>query len=110
MVKGAFNSWDRLPYLTTVRDGVTPSTIPAMNNVHHNFIVANYAADGGCLDNDDGLGPACHAQSPKVLNPNSCDLQGVRTMRFITTSASLVATSPTLTETARLPVPVPNPA
>jgi hypothetical protein len=25
-----------------------------MNNVHHNFIVANYAADGGCLDNDDG--------------------------------------------------------
>ena len=22
--------------------------------MHHNFIVANYAADGGCLDNDDG--------------------------------------------------------
>jgi len=50
---GAFNSWDRLPYITTVRNG-TPSTIPAVNNVHHNFIVANYAADGGCLDNDDG--------------------------------------------------------
>jgi hypothetical protein len=30
------------------------STIPAMNDVHNNFIVANYAADGGCLDNDDG--------------------------------------------------------
>jgi hypothetical protein len=51
---GAFNSWDRLPYWTTVRDGKTPSTIPAWNDVHHNFIVANYAADGGCLDNDDG--------------------------------------------------------
>jgi len=51
---GAFNSWDRLPYITTIRDGVTPSTIPAFNNVHKNFIVANYAADGGCLDNDDG--------------------------------------------------------
>eukprot|EP00041_Stephanoeca_diplocostata_P024838 m.639093 g.639093 ORF g.639093 m.639093 type:complete len:968 (-) comp22611_c1_seq2:259-3162(-) len=51
---GAFNSWDRLPYITTVRDGITPSTIPAVNDVHHNFIVANYAADGGCLDNDDG--------------------------------------------------------
>jgi len=50
---GAFNSWDRLPYFTTVRNG-TASTIPAMNNVHRNFIVANYAADGGCLDNDDG--------------------------------------------------------
>ena len=51
---GAFNSWDRLPYITEVRDGATPSTIPAVNDVHNNFIVANYAADGGCLDNDDG--------------------------------------------------------
>jgi len=50
---GAFNSWDRLPYITTIRDG-TPSTVPKVNNVHNNFIVANYAADGGCLDNDDG--------------------------------------------------------
>ena len=49
----AFNSWDRLPYITTVRNG-TASTIPAFNEAHHNFIVANYAADGGCLDNDDG--------------------------------------------------------
>ena len=37
-----------------MRDGKTPSTIPAVNDVHNNFIVANYAADGGCLDNDDG--------------------------------------------------------
>jgi hypothetical protein len=50
---GAFNSWDRLPYITTYNDG-TPSTVPKVNNVHNNFIVANYAADGGCLDNDDG--------------------------------------------------------
>lgn len=51
---GAFNSWDRLPYITDVGDGHTASTVPALNDVHHNFIVANYAADGGCLDNDDG--------------------------------------------------------
>jgi hypothetical protein len=51
---GAFNSWDRLPYVTKVRGGVTPSTIPAENDMHHNFIVANYAADGGCFDHDDG--------------------------------------------------------
>merc|ERR1712194_109874 len=50
---GAFNSWDRLPYITTINDG-TPSTVPKRNDVHNNFIVANYAADGGCLDNDDG--------------------------------------------------------
>jgi hypothetical protein len=40
--------------VTLVGDGVTPSAIPAYNDVHHNMIVANYAADGGCLDNDDG--------------------------------------------------------
>ena len=50
---GAFNSWDRLPFLTTVRNG-TASTIPAPNSFAQNFIVANYAADGGCLDTDDG--------------------------------------------------------
>jgi hypothetical protein len=43
-----------MPFVTLVRDGVTPSAIPAANLVHHNFIVANYGADGGCLDNDDG--------------------------------------------------------
>ena len=45
---------DRQPYVTTVRDGKTPSALPAYSRLHHNFIVANYAADGGCFDNDDG--------------------------------------------------------
>jgi hypothetical protein len=43
-----------MPFVTTVRDGVTPSSIPADNLFHHSFVVSNYAADGGCLDNDDG--------------------------------------------------------
>ena len=47
---GTFTGWDRLPYITDIRDGQNPSTVPAMNDVGHNFIVANYAADGGCLD------------------------------------------------------------
>lgn len=51
---GAFNSWDRLPYLTLERNG-SLSSIPATQEVHSNFIVANYQANGGCLDND-GLG------------------------------------------------------
>ena len=50
---GAFNSWDRLPFVTTVASG-TPSTIPAWTDAHHNLIVANYGANAGCLDNDDG--------------------------------------------------------
>ena len=43
-----------MPYVTLVRDGKTPSAIPAPNMVHHNFMVSNFGADGGCLDNDDG--------------------------------------------------------
>jgi hypothetical protein len=50
---GAFNSWSRMPYATTLRNG-TLSAIPAYIVATRNFIVANYAADGGCLDNDDG--------------------------------------------------------
>ena len=51
---GAFNSWDRLPYFTDIADGSTPSTVPAFTEAHHNLVVANYGADGGCFDNDDG--------------------------------------------------------
>lgn len=43
-----------MPYVTLVGDGVTPSAIPAFNAFHHNFLVSNYGADGGCLDTDDG--------------------------------------------------------
>jgi hypothetical protein len=38
---GCFNSWDRIPYLTTVRDG-TPSLVPAENHITRNFFVNNY--------------------------------------------------------------------
>jgi len=51
---GVFNSWGRQPYLTKLADGKTASARPAYSRLHHNFIVANYAADGGCFDNDDG--------------------------------------------------------
>lgn len=52
---GPINSWDRLPYITTVRDGVTPSAVPADNIIGpRNLIVSNYGADGGMVDNDDG--------------------------------------------------------
>ncbi|CAE8637965.1 unnamed protein product [Polarella glacialis] len=50
---GAFNSWGRQPYLADIRTG-SPSAEPAWSRLHNNFIVANYAANGGCFDNDDG--------------------------------------------------------
>lgn len=49
---GPINSWDRQPYLTTVRTG-SPSLVPVPRDIHHNFIVANYDGTKG-IDNDDG--------------------------------------------------------
>lgn len=50
---GAVNTWDRQAFVTTVRDG-TPSIVPAETAIHHNFIVSDYDANGGMIDNDDG--------------------------------------------------------
>lgn len=49
---GPFNSWDRLPYLTGVKDG-TPSLTPAQSNITRNFFICNYHAIYP-LDHDDG--------------------------------------------------------
>jgi len=49
---GPFNSWDRQPFLTTVRDG-TPSMTPAYREIHHNFFIDNYSPQEN-VDNDDG--------------------------------------------------------
>jgi len=49
---GPFNSWDRQPFLTTVRDG-TPSMTPAVREIHHNFFIDNYSPQEN-VDNDDG--------------------------------------------------------
>jgi hypothetical protein len=53
------------PYATKVGDGHTVSAQPSYSVLGRNFIVANYAANGGCYDNDDGsvfcpLRPAPH--------------------------------------------------
>ena len=50
---GPINSWDRQPFLTTVRTG-QPSMIPEFNEIHHNFLVSNYGGVKGGMDNDDG--------------------------------------------------------
>ena len=50
---GPFNSWDRQPFITKVRDGKTASLVPAYNEISHNFIIANYYSEVP-LDHDDG--------------------------------------------------------
>eukprot|EP00980_Cylindrotheca_fusiformis_P030251 scaffold24611_cov166-Cylindrotheca_fusiformis.AAC.4 len=50
---GPINTWDRQPFLTTLRDGVTKSFDPIPRTIRHNFIIANYGASQG-VDNDDG--------------------------------------------------------
>jgi len=49
---GPINSWDRQPFLTSVRNG-TPSTQMAWRDVRHNIVIANYGGSKE-VDNDDG--------------------------------------------------------
>jgi len=49
---GPFNSWDRQPFLTTVRTG-EPSMQMEWREIHHNFFIDNYSPQEN-VDNDDG--------------------------------------------------------
>ena len=49
---GPFNSWDRQPFLTTVRTG-EPSMQMQWREIHHNFFMDNYSPQEN-VDNDDG--------------------------------------------------------
>ena len=49
---GTFNSWDRQPYLTRVRNG-TPSLIQAQSNMTRNFFINGYHSTWP-IDHDDG--------------------------------------------------------
>jgi hypothetical protein len=45
---GVINTWDRLPFLTTVRTG-QPSLTPAYTNITRNFFISNYNSFGAWL-------------------------------------------------------------
>jgi hypothetical protein len=49
---GPLNSWDRQPFLTTVRTG-QPSMVMAWRNISRNFFIDNYSPQED-VDNDDG--------------------------------------------------------
>ena len=109
-----------MPFVTTVRDGVNPSSIPAMNEFHHSFVVSNYAADGGCLDNECVVGPLFPPPSTFFLSctsysqytfpfshtfpftpPHLLAVMDRRTTTYLTTSVWLVVISLTLMGTVR---------
>jgi len=48
----AINTWDRQPFVTTVATG-SPSIIPAITEIHHNFLFADYSGVKA-IDHDDG--------------------------------------------------------
>ena len=50
---GPFNSWDRLPYLTKVKNEDKPSLYPAQSTITRNFLISNYLSTWP-LDHDDG--------------------------------------------------------
>ena len=56
--KGQWNSWSRVPYITTIRTSRTgkPSIIRATMRIHNNFILANYfsSCEQQAIDTDDG--------------------------------------------------------
>lgn len=55
---GPFNSWDRQPFLTTVRTG-EPSMVMQWREIHNNFFIDNYSPQED-IDNDDG---SCYYKS-----------------------------------------------
>ena len=52
---GPWNSWDRVPYITTNRNGPggQASIVPRTRQVHHNFWIGNYNSQEA-MDTDDG--------------------------------------------------------
>lgn len=122
---GAFNSWSRMPYATSIADGKTLSAIPAWNVASRNFLVANYGADGGCLDNDDGsswyriesnfcvygghkyVAPTqlrCFATAPNLtplLRPTGLTLTVTQSSHSITCTSSLRFTVPSVSRFSR---------
>ena len=51
---GPFNSWDRVPYISTLRHGPSkPSVLPAWRHLRRNFFLSNYASQEA-VDTDDG--------------------------------------------------------
>ena len=53
---GPFNSWDRQPYLTTVRTG-KPDMIMQWREIHHNFFIDNYSPQVRCSEyNNNNIG------------------------------------------------------
>ena len=61
---GLINSWDRIPYVTTCRDGITPSPVPAESFITRNLLINSFNSVWP-IDHDDGS--AYYLDSDNVL-------------------------------------------
>lgn len=89
-------SWDRQPYLTTVRTG-EPDMIMQWREIHHNFFIDNYSPQEA-VDNDDGsafceaaalparIDATAYAAAWRRLNPGGCGSSRAAQTRRTTTS------------------------
>eukprot|EP01114_Cavostelium_apophysatum_P013942 TRINITY_DN3485_c0_g1_i1.p1 TRINITY_DN3485_c0_g1~~TRINITY_DN3485_c0_g1_i1.p1 ORF type:complete len:916 (-),score=185.26 TRINITY_DN3485_c0_g1_i1:40-2787(-) len=83
--QGPFNSWDRMPFLTEVRNG-TPSLMPAYNNIHNNFMLCNFGSNM-CIDNDDGSAYYRNHHNFEVYGGHKSDFGGHNKFTFDTVIA-----------------------
>jgi len=72
---GPFNSWDRIPFLTDTVDPNNPSVVPLYNDIHHNFMIANYGSNM-CIDNDDGSSWYLNHDNFEVYGGHKSDFGG----------------------------------
>jgi len=70
-----FNSWDRQPFLTTVRTG-KPDMIMQWREIHHNFFIDNYSPQEN-VDNDDGSA-YYHTHDNFFVYGGTCRFRGLR--------------------------------
>jgi len=79
--QGPINTWDRLPFLTEVADGKTPSLTPAYNEIDHNFFICNYGSNM-CIDNDDGSSFYLNHDNFEVYGGHKCVFGGHNKFTF----------------------------
>jgi hypothetical protein len=92
------NFRDRQPYMTEVNNG-SASLLPAYNSIERTFMVANYGANGGCVDND-GTMSARTTVMPRVYAMTSCCVQtAARGTILLRTSSCLAVTKVTSKDT-----------
>lgn len=74
-----------MPYVTMVRDGITPSVIPGFNQMYHNFIVGSKWIDIFVCTGLPDVHRTTDMVYPTLLSANSCGTCGKTQLLLIST-------------------------